>query len=218
MLIVLPLGVTHKSALFAAKYWSGGIVLLLKYICGVTLKLEGTENLPLKSNDNNGGCMLASKHQSALETLVMFWFLPRTCYIMKKELMYIPLFGWFNYFVGDVPIDRSGGSSAMKKIIKKSRERVSQGRRVFLFPEGTRTNPGEEIDYKSSIYALYKDGLPIIPVALNTGTVWPARSLMKYKGEAIVKFLPQIESGLDKKTFMHNLKTQIESESKKLLN
>ena len=136
---------------------------------------------------------------------------------MKKELMYIPLFGWFNYFVGDVPIDRSGGASSMKKIIKMCNVRVKQGRRIFLFPEGTRTKPAETGEYKNSIYAVYKSGLTIIPTALNTGTVWPARSMMKHSGTAIIKFLPQMPEDLDKKTFMAELKDKVESESLKLL-
>lgn len=184
---------------------------LLKYIVGISLDVSGKENII------NSGCVIASKHQSAMETLAMFHQVNGLAYVFKKELGYIPLFGTSNYLVGNVAVNRGGGGAALKSLIKNVKKAVSDGRKVMIFPEGTRTKVGESVPYKPAIYALYKQGLPVVPCALNTGCFWPRKSMMKHAGAARVKFLPQVPEGLSKDEFMSYLSGEIERESSDLI-
>lgn len=188
-----------------------GNQILLEKIAGIKLTVEGKENIPA------GGCVIASKHQSAFETLAMFNNVKGLAYVFKKELGYIPLFGTSNYLVGNVAVNRGGGSAALKSLIKNVGKAVEDGRKVMIFPEGTRTAVGTTVEYKPSVYALYKQGHKIVPCALNTGCFWPRKSMMKYPGNAVVKFFPPLPEGLSKEGFNLELKRVIEEGAKKLI-
>lgn len=164
---------------------------------------------------NPKGFVIASKHQSAWETIIAFAFLPKVSFVYKKELGYIPIYGWYNKAYKNICADRKGGAKALKSIVEQTKNRVEHGHQVIIFPQGTRTAFGRVVPYKSSVYAMYKEALDIYPAALNSGNFWPKKGVKK-SGTIVWKFLPPIEQGLDKKQFMQRLEEVIESESNKL--
>ncbi|MFN7039215.1 MAG: lysophospholipid acyltransferase family protein, partial [Alphaproteobacteria bacterium] len=137
-------------------------------------------------------------------------------YILKQELIRLPLYGRFLKKMGMIAIDRSGGAKTLKQLIRGFKDSVKLNRPFILFPEGTRTNIGQSIDYQIGIAAIYDlKILPIIPTALNSGLFWP-KSSIKQKGKSIIKFLPAIENGLAREEFMKQLQNNIENESNRL--
>ena len=189
-----------------ARLW--GILLLfgLRWLTGIKCKVEGRENLP-----QQGGYIVASKHQSALETVALHVFLPFPAYILKKELLYIPLFGWNLLLTGCVPIDRSSGTKAMRSILDGSLKRLKEKRPVVIFPEGTRTKPGATTRYNPGVGLMYeKCDAPVIPVALNSGYCWAKNAFLKNSGTVTIRFLPAMPQGLDKREFISELQNRIE--------
>jgi 1-acyl-sn-glycerol-3-phosphate acyltransferase len=186
----------------------------------VRVNTEGeanSKNFQPKTNNQQPtkGFVIASKHQSAWETFIAFAFLPKVSFVYKKELGYIPIYGWYNKAYKNICADRKGGAKALKSIIEQTKDRVEKGHQVIIFPQGTRTAFGQVTPYKSSVYAMYKAGIDIYPAALNSGNCWPKKGIKK-SGTIVWKFLPKIEQGLDKKEFMQRLEEVIESESNKL--
>ncbi len=183
----------------------------LKVICGLEMELRGVENI------QQGGAIFACKHESAVETYYLTTFLKKATYIFKKELAYIPLFGWAVYFYGSVPVDRAGGSAAMKKMLRESKKLLKAGRSIIIFPEGTRTKPGQTSAYKPGLAFLYQNtDAPVIPVATNTGLFWTKRSFLRHPGKIVFEFLPPMPRGLQKKEFMEELRSRIESKCAEL--
>jgi len=145
--------------------WVAVSLWLLRVICGLTVELRGLEAVP------PGPAIYAAKHQSALDTLVLWQALGCPVFILKRELLRIPVFGWYLWRTGPIAIDRSARAQALKAIAEQGRVCVAQGRPIIIFPEGTRTRPGEQKPYKiGGISTLYEQlDLPVVPVALNTG-------------------------------------------------
>ena len=188
-----------------------GVFLALKYIARTEVEIRGAEFVTQE------GVIFASKHQSAMETYCLGNYLKKSSFVMKKELTYIPIFGWSQYFYGMIPIDRSAGSGAMKRMLKAAKDRVSQGRPVVIFPEGTRKQPGAEPDYKPGVMLLYQNlKLPVVPVALNSGLFWAKKSFLRYSGKIVIEFMEPIEPGLNKKEFMEKLESSIENKCAEL--
>lgn len=191
-------------------FWNRGLLVFFRWmayvICGIKIEVRGKENI-LK-----GGAIYAAKHQSAFETYFLTSLVKQgSTYIFKKELTYIPFFGWAVAAYGSIPIDRGGGSSVMRKMLEVAKKFLKAGRPIIIFPEGTRTKPGETRDYKPGVAFMYQNlDVPLVPVALNTGLFWAKKSFMRYPGKVIVEFLPPIERGLDKREFMDTLKNKIE--------
>lgn len=181
---------------------------LLRFVCGLKIEVRGKENI-LKGQ----GALYASRHQSELETYMLTSFIKGgATFIFKKELSYIPFFGWAVAAYGSIPVDRSGGSSAMKKMLEVAKTFIAKGRSIIIFPEGTRTKPGKVVDYKPGVAFLYQNiDAPLIPVAHNTGLFWKKRSFLRYPGKIIFEFMPPIEKKLDKRDFMDKLRNIIEA-------
>jgi 1-acyl-sn-glycerol-3-phosphate acyltransferase len=195
----------------AGDVWIGGLLGALRLICGLDYETRGLDNLP------EGPAIVASKHQSTFDTIVFNRFLPEAAYVLKKELMAIPCFGWYLRRTGMIPVDRSGGTRALKEMIAEARRAAGEGRSILIFPEGTRTAPGDSRAYHPGVAALYRSlDLPVVPVALNSGLYWPRRSFVKRPGHIVVEFLPPIHPGLDRKAFMERLRTDIEQASRRL--
>ncbi len=190
--------------------WTRSVMWMFKKIVGCDYRIEGLKNLPAQ-----GGFVIASKHQSAWETFIPFTFLPKVVFVYKKELGYIPFYGWYNIAYRNVKVDRGGGAKAIRSVVEGARKRVAAGHQVIIFPQGTRTPFGVENKYRSSIYAIYKEGIPVYPAALNSGNHWPKHGSKK-SGTIVWKFLPQIEPGLSKDEFMSRLAATIEIESNAL--
>ncbi len=213
-IIQLPIALfPQKVTIF---YWDKIIMPIALFwihlFAGLKFELRGAENI--KSHN----VLYACKHESALETYAFTHFAPTTTYILKKELVYIPLFGWSQYFYGMIPVNRKGGASAMKYMLKEVKKKTDTGRPVVIFPEGTRCQPGTTKGYKSGIYFLAENlDLPVVPVAVNTGLFWAKNSFLRYSGTAVFEFLPPISAkGKTKEEFMTELQTIIEDKCAEL--
>jgi 1-acyl-sn-glycerol-3-phosphate acyltransferase len=208
LLLILP----RRAMLTGMSAWAHVVVASLHVLAGVRLDVRGREHIP------RSPALVACKHQGWLDFVVLLTLLPDICFVMKKELMTIPVFGWLSSKAGMIPIDRSARSKALKDMLRKARERAREHRQILIFPEGTRTDPGATPDYKPGVAALYRDlDLPCTPVATNSGVHWPARGFGLTPGVAVYEFLPPIPPGLKREPFMIELQDRIETASNALL-
>lgn len=192
------------------RFWGRYVRLGLKAICNVRVETRGTPP--------QGPALIAAKHQGLLDICAGFTVLPDATFVMKKELMRIPLFGWYCLKAGMIVVDREGHSTALRKLVHDTHERMKLSRQVVIFPEGTRKKPGAAPDYKPGIAALYRDlGLPCIPCATNSGVHWPAKGFMRYPGVVVFHYLEPIPAGLKRAEFMKILQDRIETASQALL-
>jgi 1-acyl-sn-glycerol-3-phosphate acyltransferase len=185
---------------------------LLRVISGIKVEWRGLENIPKSS------CIIACKHQSLWETFALYAVLRDPIYILKRELMLIPLFGWYTWKARLIPVDRSAGLSALTKMTARARHELDRGCQLVIFPEGTRRPPGAEPIYKPGIAFLYSQtGVPCVPMALNSGLFWPRRSLHRRPGTILVEVLPPIPPGLDRKVFFARLQSVLEEATERLI-
>jgi 1-acyl-sn-glycerol-3-phosphate acyltransferase len=162
--------------------WSGIVDWLARVICGITYRVEGLENLPSEP------AVILSKHQSAWETIVFQQIFPPLSFVLKKNLLYIPFFGWGLALFSPIAIDRAAGREALKQIEAQGRARLKTGFWVLIFPEGTRMPPGEMGRFQvGGAFLAVKAGVPVVPVAHNAGRCWPKNGFRKYPGEIVVK-------------------------------
>ncbi len=209
--LITFLSFNQKIIALVGYAWSRGVAIYLRYVHGVRVQIEGEENLPKQP------FIIACKHQSAWETLFFLHYFINPAYVLKKELIYIPLYGWYLPLIGMISIER-GKASAIKKVAARVRDVMAQNRVLIIFPEGTRVLPGESIDYKAGIYMIHKASpkTPIVPVALNSGKCWPRRTFAINSGVIKVKFLPPIQGNFSKEELLGKLKKIIDTESNKL--
>ena len=178
----------------------------MRIICGTRVEVRGRENLP------SDAAIIAAKHQSAWDTVGLIPLTRDPAMIMKKELLSLPLYGWFSRKFEMIPVRRDLGPTALRQMVREAVKRAAQGRDVVIFPEGTRRPPGALPDYKPGIVLLYQAlGIPCVPVALNSGYFWPRHSIMRRPGTIIVEFLPAIPPGLPRAEFMALLQDRIET-------
>jgi 1-acyl-sn-glycerol-3-phosphate acyltransferase len=184
----------------------------LRLICGVRVEVRGREHMP------TGPALIAAKHQGMFDTVSPFAFLPDACFVLKKELLIIPFYGWYSIKGGMIAVDREGHAAALKKLVRDTRQRMAEDRQVIIFPEGTRKDPGAAPDYKPGIAALYRDlGLPCTPMATNSGVHWPARGFLRRPGTIVFEFLEPIPAGLKRGEFMKTMQARIEAATDALL-
>ena len=196
----------------AAHLWIDGTLILLRLFCGLSHRELGLEHFP------HGPAIIAAKHQSAWETLFLSRRLNHPAFILKRELLSIPLFGWFIRKVGMIAVDRAGKSAALKQMVKDANAAFADGRQIIIFPEGTRVAPGQIKPYQPGIAALYGQlNVPVVPVALNSGLYWGRKAWVKKPGTIAIEYLPPIPPGLDRKTFMAELEARLEPAAQKLL-
>ena len=192
-------------------FWGHGVVGLLR-VCGIRVEVRGREYVP------QGAAIVAPKHQCMLDVFAQFTWLPANAFVMKKELAWIPWFGWFAVKAGCIVIDREGHSKTLRKVVREGTELFKDGRQVVIFPEGTRKAPGAEPDYKPGIAALYRElNVPVYPVATNAGVHWPAHGFMRKPGLIVFEYLEPIPPGLKRAEFMRILEERIEAKSNELL-
>ncbi len=212
--ILSPLVFLKKPKVMAVlgTIWSYGLIYGLKAICNIKIELRGLKNLPKEP------FIIACKHQSALETGFFQQYLNFPVYVIKKELLSIPFYGWFLKQMGMIPIDRKGGMSALKSMLRDCEVNLKQKRSIIIFPEGTRVRTFESAEYHSGIIAIRKKfpDIPIIPIALNSGLFWSKDSWLKYPGTVIFKILPELDKKLDNKQALAQLKKVIDSNSDEL--
>ena len=206
-LLLLPYRVTQ----WAGRLWVRSVLALLAGLCGLRHEIRGLENLP------DGAFILASKHQSAWDTLIFSQILPDAAYVLKRELLWFPLFGLFLLKSGTVPVDRAGGAKALRAMVGAARRFTEAGRPLVIFPEGTRTAPGAKRPYHPGVAALYRQlALPVVPVALNSGLYWGRKAALKKPGRILLEILPPIPPGLPRARFMAELEERIETASARL--
>ncbi|UJW84031.1 lysophospholipid acyltransferase family protein [Devosia sp. SL43] len=195
-----------------AKYWCRSNLAFLRFITGVKTKVSGEENIPA------GGCIIAAKHQSDWDVFSIFPYSGRPAYIVKKELMQIPFFGWAARSLDCIEVDRKKGAEAIPSMMRQAHAAIERGCRIVIFPEGTRKAPLAPPDYRQGIVRLYMElNVPVVPVGLNSGLFWGRNSLVIWPGTAEARFLEPIPPGLAPDVFLDRLKKAIESESDALI-
>lgn len=208
----LPAFASRRGVIRLAQLWGRVTLWLLRVVAGITVEFRGLGNRPA------GPLLVAAKHQSALETLALLTAFPDFAYILKRELLWIPLIGWYLARSGMVAIDRTKGAHAMALMNEAAARAIRDGRQLIIFPEGTRRAPGAAPAYKLGLTHLYATlGVPCLPVALNTGLYWPRRSFLRRPGTAVIEFLAPIPPGLDRAAFLDRVQARIETGSDALL-
>ena len=198
----------RKWSIRALQAWARSSLFWLWVIAGVKMEVRGIANIP------RGPCLVAGKHQSFWETFAILPLLDDPAVVLKKELTFIPFFGWFIYKFRMIPVERSAGTQALRALIERSVQAVADGRQVVIMPEGTRRAPDDPPNYKPGAAAVYgKLSVPCVPFALNSGLFWPRRQFLRRPGTIVISFLPPIPPGLGRKEFQSRLENAIEPET-----
>jgi len=213
IILALPTFALPRGAFMTlARSWARTSNLLLRVTAGVAVEYRGLEKIP------PGAVLVASKHQSVWETFTLVTLFGDPAYVVKRELMWIPVFGWYIWKSDMIPVDRSARGGAMAGMIERARAELARGRQIIIFPEGTRTAPGAPPAYKQGIANLYAaTGVPCVPVALNSGLFWPRRKFLRYPGTIVLEVLDAIPPGLERETFAARLQNDIETASARLI-
>lgn len=187
--------------------------LIFEYgILGLRYQVKGRENLP------PGPCLIAMKHQSMYETLKLHILFGDPAIVLKRELMFIPFWGWYQAKAGMIAVDRGAGGKALASMLKGARRAIGQGRRIVIFPQGTRVAPGAKRPYKTGVGAMYEElKVPLVPVAINAGVFWPRHAFLIRPGVVTFEILPAIAPGQPREQVMQQLEAQLEAASSALL-
>lgn len=203
----------HRYAMGVIRIWARLVLFGLRWITGIKVEVRGLEYRP------TGGTLVAAKHQSMLDVVVPFTVLNDPCFVLKKELMSLPFFGWFAWKTKMIPVDREAHAKALKDMVQHTRERLTADRQIMIFPEGTRTQPGVEGQYKPGVAAIYRDvDSACHLIATNSGQHWPAKGIVGFKpGTVVFQFLPPVQAGLKRGEMMKLMQDRIETASIALL-
>ncbi|MGB8842066.1 MAG: lysophospholipid acyltransferase family protein [Aliidongia sp.] len=208
----LPFLCRRRWAVWYSERWTDVLVAWLKVTVGLDHVIVGRENLPSEPY------IIAAKHQSAFDTLVLNRLAHDPAIVLKRELTLIPIFGWYLVRPGHIVVDRKAGASAVRKLIAQARSVVAEGRSIAIFPEGTRGPVGGSLPYQPGVAALYSQlGIPLVPVALDSGLFWRRNSFGKQPGRIVIEILPPINPGLDRRYVLGELERRIETATAKLL-
>jgi 1-acyl-sn-glycerol-3-phosphate acyltransferase len=200
------------AILAIARFWARSNFWLLRVVCGTRVEFRGLEKIPA------GALLVASKHQSLWETFALLTVFRMPAYIMKRELVFIPFFGWYAWKAGMITVRRGGGVQALNEMNASARAALARGCQIIIFPEGTRRAPGAEPRYKYGVAHLYSEtGVACLPVALNSGLFWPRRSVRRYPGTIVVEFLDPIPPGLGKDEFLARVQDTVEAATARLV-
>jgi 1-acyl-sn-glycerol-3-phosphate acyltransferase len=213
MLVAIPTYLMPPRAFMAiAKAWARSSVWLMRVICNTRVEYRGLEKIP------QGPLMVASKHQSMWETFALLPFFDQPLFIYKRELAWIPLFGWYLMKSKMIGVDRGGGMRSLMEMARRAPKEIRSGRQLIIFPEGTRTPVGAPPNYMTGVGQIYtSSGAPCIPVALNSGLFWPRRTFMRYPGTLVVEFLDPLPPGLSRKDFIARIMVSIEETTNRLV-
>ena len=212
-ILYIPLLALPRAAIRRGiRIWAQLLIWGMRVIGGVRLEVRGLHNIP------PGACLIAAKHQSMFDIVPACAFMPDALFVMKKELMRIPAFGWHNAKHGTIVVDRAGEAQAMRKLIADARDRFKEPRQLLIFPEGTRRPPGAEPAYKPGVAGIYRDlQTACVPVATNTGLHVNAAGVATSPGTVVYEVLEPIPPGLKRADFMRLLEERIETASEALL-
>jgi 1-acyl-sn-glycerol-3-phosphate acyltransferase len=212
-IVALPtFALPPRAMLTVAKWWAKATLFLMRAVCNIKVEFRGLDKIP------RGPLVVVAKHQSFWETFVLPGFFNRPIFILKRQLMQIPVFGQFLVKTGMIAIDRNAGVKALLDMTRRAREAVRSGGQLVIFPEGTRRAPGAPPDYKSGFAQIYSScGAQCLPIALNSGLFWPRRTFMRYPGTLVVEFLDPLPPGLPKDEFLSRVQTAIEDATGRLV-
>ena len=201
-----------RYTLAYSRFWAGGMAWMARALVGLDWEMRGREHLP------DGPCIVAIKHQSAWDTLMYTSMMERPAVVLKRELLFIPVFGWLLARARMIAVDRKAGSAAIRSLLRQAEAAAAAGRPIVIAPEGTRSPPGAQPDYHPGVAALYtRLGLPVVPAALNSGLFWARRGFLRRPGRITVQFLEPVPPGLTRAAFMATLRQRIETASLDLL-
>jgi 1-acyl-sn-glycerol-3-phosphate acyltransferase len=213
LVLALPTLLMSRHAILGmAKLWGRTSLWLLRVICDLKVEFRGLEKIP------RGPLIVAAKHQSTWETFALLSLFDDPTFILKRELRWIPLFGWFTWKGRMIPVRRGAGSAALAEMSALARSEIGRGRQLIIFPEGTRRASSAEPRYKIGVAHLYAEiGVPCIPVALNSGLFWRRRSFLRLPGTVRVEFLDPILPGLEMQAFFERLQDVVETATARLI-
>jgi 1-acyl-sn-glycerol-3-phosphate acyltransferase len=213
LIVALPaFFMSYRAVVAVAQAWGRTNLVLLRIVAGVDCEVRGREKIP------KGPLIVASKHQSAWETFALLPLFDNPLFILKRELEWIPVFGWLLIKARMVPVNRGGGPQALAAMVERARVELNRNRQLIIFPEGTRRPAGAEPRYKYGVAHLYAaEGVPCLPIALNSGLFWPRRSIRRLPGTVVAEILDPIPPGLDKDIFFARLKDTMESATARLI-
>lgn len=206
-IVAAPIALASDAAARGiAQGWARFTLRALKWITGLGYRLEGAENIP------QGGAIVAANHQSQWETIALYALLPKPMMIIKKELLALPVYGWWMKRVGNIAIDRKGGAKALRALRRDAAARIGAGNQIVVFPEGTRGDVGSRLPYQPGVAGIYiETQTPCVPVAHNSGVFWRYPGVEKRSGDITLRFLPAIAPSLNRKEFLRTLQTKIEA-------
>lgn len=213
LIVALPtFALPRRAIIEVAKSWARTTGWLLRTICAIEVEYRGLEKI------TSGALIVASKHQSSWETLALLPLLADPVFILKRELMWIPVFGWLTIKGQMIPVDRGKRSVTLAAMAARARAALAERRQIIIFPEGTRRPAGAEPSYKYGVAYLYaQTGTPCLPIALNSGLFWPRRKFLRYPGTIRLEVLDPIPPGLAQGAFMERLQHAIETATARLI-
>lgn len=202
--------VSRNGAMAGCHAWAKWVRWTLPVLVGIKTEVRGTP--PVDE------VVVAGKHQSFLDIILIFSAMPAGKFIMKKQILYTPIIGQYGMRIGCVAVDRGKRTQAIKKMVRDVEAGAAHPGQLIIYPQGTRIEPGVVAPYKVGTGVLYKElGQDCVPVATNVGLFWPRSGIMRYPGTAVVEFLPRIPAGLEMAAFMERLEREIEAASDLLL-
>jgi 1-acyl-sn-glycerol-3-phosphate acyltransferase len=212
-LIGLPLLLAPRAVTMNfGRFWARIVLLLLRVIVGLDYEIRGFDRIP------GGGCIIAMKHQSAWDTLILLVVLSDPAAVVKRELLFLPFYGWYAARAGSIAVDRNGGAKALRRMVAAARLVAAQGRPIVIFPEGTRVAPGARLPYQPGVAALCQAlALPLVPAAVNSGLFWARRSFVKHPGRIVLEFLEPIPPGWPRQPLMVELEHRVETATASLV-
>lgn len=210
-LIWLPAALhSRRGAMAAVKAWCSAVLWLARWLVGLRTEIRGTPP--------TGEVMIAAKHQSFLDIILLISAVPHGKFIMKRELTRAPILGWYALRIGCVPVDRGKRGQAVRKMLSDVREGRADPGQLIIYPQGTRVPPGEYRPYKTGTGALYQAlGQECVPVACNVGLFWPKKGIIKRPGTAVIEFLDPLPPGLPAAEFMTRIEEVVEARSERLM-
>lgn len=207
-LLLMP----YRWNIALVRWWTGLVLGAFEKLIGVQTVIKGEEHLP------EGNYFVAMKHQAMWETLKVNHLFDNPAIVLKQELMWIPIFGWWAAKLRMISVDRGAHAKALRKMLNEAKRECAAGRRIVIFPQGTRTPPGMSNPYKPGVAAIYKTlDVPVVPAAVTSGLCWPKKGYGYTPGTITVEFLPPIPPGLPRKEFMAELEQRIETATDKLV-
>lgn len=214
--IFLPSLILPRAVIvFGIRTYARLVVFGARWICGIKVELRGRQHIP------GGPILLAGKHQAMLDVFIPFLIVKDPLIVMKRELLWYPILGWYAVKSRQLWIDRDGGAKTMRRMLKVAHDEVRKGagRQMLIYPEGTRVEPGAPPQYKpAGVRGFYKAlDVPLVPLATNAGLCWPAHGLIRRPGTVVYEALPAIEPGLDGKAMMAQLERELEAGTARLL-